>query len=225
MPQGVDLDGLVRRVDPNRWLTSRFVADGERRSDLVALYAFDHELNRAETATSSPLAAQIRLAWWREAAQGAVRGSPVPHHPIAEALAATISRRALPFPAFEAMIEARSAALGKTWLEADEGLAWAKGSQGTLAGLAADVLGGEGVMAVPAGVAWGLACLIGSDRTRGAAFDLMLTETLIEARRESRRLPPTALPAALCATLARGRSRSELVKRARLTLAVLTGRV
>ena len=39
-----DLDGQVRRLDPERWLSSRFVADPQARADVVAIYAFDHEL-------------------------------------------------------------------------------------------------------------------------------------------------------------------------------------
>jgi len=45
-----DLDALIRRVDPDRWLSSRFVGDPAARADLVALYALDHELARSPTA-------------------------------------------------------------------------------------------------------------------------------------------------------------------------------
>jgi len=38
-----DLDALVRRVDPDRWLASRFIADAARRADVMALYAFDQD--------------------------------------------------------------------------------------------------------------------------------------------------------------------------------------
>ncbi|MDI1365212.1 MAG: phytoene/squalene synthase family protein, partial [bacterium] len=33
------LDDLVRRVDPDRWLVSRFIADPKGRADVVALVA------------------------------------------------------------------------------------------------------------------------------------------------------------------------------------------
>ena len=68
-----DLDDLIRRVDPDRWLTSRFVGDAAARGVLVALYAYDHELARALRVASAPLMAEIRLTWWREAAS---EGSP-----------------------------------------------------------------------------------------------------------------------------------------------------
>ena len=48
-----DLDGLVRRVDPDRWLATRFIADEAKRADVIALYAFDYELARARQVTSN----------------------------------------------------------------------------------------------------------------------------------------------------------------------------
>ena len=50
-----DLDALVRRVDPDRWLSSRFVGDPARRADGIAAYAYDHELARAPRVASNPL--------------------------------------------------------------------------------------------------------------------------------------------------------------------------
>jgi phytoene synthase len=41
-----DLDALVRRMDPDRWLASRFIADRQARADVVALYAFNYQLAR-----------------------------------------------------------------------------------------------------------------------------------------------------------------------------------
>ncbi len=62
-----DLDQLIRRVDPDRWLTSRFISDQRARAGVLALYAFDHELARASRVASTQLLAEIRLTWWREA--------------------------------------------------------------------------------------------------------------------------------------------------------------
>ena len=47
-----DLDALIRRVDPDRWLASRYVADAEARADLLALYAFNYELSRASASAT-----------------------------------------------------------------------------------------------------------------------------------------------------------------------------
>src|SRR3954469_8491687 len=95
-----DLDGLVRRTDPDRWLASRFVADAPARADLIALYALNYELSRAAEVASRPLVAEMRLAWWREAIEEAfdeaAGGLPGRRHPAASALALAVGRRALP---------------------------------------------------------------------------------------------------------------------------------
>ena len=50
-----DLDALVRRVDPDRWLASRFIADPKARTDVIALYAFNYELARVAGGVSNAL--------------------------------------------------------------------------------------------------------------------------------------------------------------------------
>ena len=66
MPADGDLDDTVRRVDPERWLARRFIGDATARADVVVLYAYEHELDRAGRVTSNALLAEIRLTWWRE---------------------------------------------------------------------------------------------------------------------------------------------------------------
>ena len=61
---------LVRRHDPDRFLTALF-APPEKRDALLTLYAFNHELARAREAVSEPPLALIRLQWWREVVEGA----------------------------------------------------------------------------------------------------------------------------------------------------------
>lgn len=102
---GDDLDALVRKADQDSWLASRFVADPEARADLIALYAFAHELSRAGRVTSTPLLAEIRLTWWREMLDEAYEGRAVRQHPTAKALALAITRRRVPRPVLEAMID------------------------------------------------------------------------------------------------------------------------
>jgi len=106
-PPAEDLDALIRRVDNDRWLATRFVVDPEQRADLIALYAFDYELARAGRVTSTPLLAEIRLTWWREALDEVYGGGPVRYHPAAAALAQAIQRRNLPRELLEAMIDSR----------------------------------------------------------------------------------------------------------------------
>lgn len=218
MDGGVDLDGEVRRVDPDRWLASRFIADSAARAGVVALYALDRELTRAGAVTSNALTAEIRLVWWREALDEIFAAGQQRRHPTAEALAATVGAFRLQREPFEAMIEARIGALETPPSDAVSAMAWAQATQGGLARLAAEILGAgdQARFAGPAGAVWGLQ-LLGRGEVVGAA--------LAEARASARRLPPAAFPATLCATLVRAPGASELEKRARLTWAALTGRI
>jgi 15-cis-phytoene synthase len=77
------LDDLVRRVDEDRWLASRF-APADRRERLIALYAVYYEIARSAEVSEPGLGA-IRLAWWREAIAEAVLGGPTRAHPALQA--------------------------------------------------------------------------------------------------------------------------------------------
>ena len=99
-----DLDSLIARVDPDRWLASRFIGDAAARSDVIALYAYDHELGRARKAATTPLMAEIRLTWWREALDEIFEDRPVRRHPTAEALGGAVRRRRLQRAPLEAMM-------------------------------------------------------------------------------------------------------------------------
>jgi phytoene synthase len=104
-----DLDALIRRVDPDRWLSSRFIADPEKRADVIALYAFDYELRRAVEGTSNAILAEIRLTWWTEVLDEIYGGRSVRAHPTAAALALACARRALPREPLDEAVEAWSA--------------------------------------------------------------------------------------------------------------------
>ena len=83
------LAALVRRHDPDRFLTALF-APPDKRDDLLALYAFNHELARAREVVSEPPLALIRLQWWREVVEGARR-----RHETAAPLGDALDRGAL----------------------------------------------------------------------------------------------------------------------------------
>jgi len=59
-PAGADLEAAVRAADPDRWLSSRFVADARARADLIALYALEAELLAIPTRVTQPLLAEMR---------------------------------------------------------------------------------------------------------------------------------------------------------------------
>ncbi|MDR3511279.1 MAG: squalene/phytoene synthase family protein [Caulobacteraceae bacterium] len=230
-----DLDATVRRADPDRWLASRFIADEAARADVVALYALNIELSRIAEVVREPLMGEIRLTWWREAIDELFAGRPPRGHPVVQALATAITRRGLAAAPFVAMIEARFADFEPSALsDLAAAEAYLDGAAGALMALAVAVLGGGEALAVrPAAQAWGLAGLARLGRLpegfSGQDLRRRVDEGLDAARKAAAGLPVAAFPAVAYAGLARpyaaGRTPSELEKRLRLTLSVLTGRI
>ncbi len=226
-----DLDQLIRRVDPDRWLTSRFIADQGARTDVLALYAYDHELARALKAASTPLLAEIRLTWWREALDEMFGGRPVRRHPVAEALADAVRRWDLPRVPLEAMIDGQIEAVEVERFDEATAIAWADAVEGSAARLALAILdaGAAPAAAAPAGRVWGLALLLRSGRASVESIAAPLRQSLSEARIAARGLSVAALPAALPARLARFDLRSggagPVRRRLSLLSASLSGRV
>jgi phytoene synthase len=226
-----ELDLIVRKADPDRWLASRFIGDAGRRAGVIALYAFDHELGRVRRVASNALLAEIRLTWWREALDEIFGGGPVRAHPVARALADVVAGHDLPRGPLEAMIDARIAALDKERLDLGEALRWADGVGGSATILAARVLDPitppEAV--APAGRAWGLLLLRRAGVMAGAAFDELIASAVADAAPASRWLGAPAFPAVACASLIRAELRSgprpAVETRLRLFCAVLRGRL
>jgi len=217
-----DLDDLIRRVDPDRWLSSRFIGDPAKRADVIAIYAYDHELARAPKVASNPLLGEIRLTWWREALDEIYEGRHVRRHPTAQALAEAVKRHRLPREPLEAMIDARYRELDATPLKPKEALAWSRDTGGRAAELAAMILapGTDAGPARAAGAAWALAGRA-ADAPRLAGIS---TKTLGGARQAARALSAAAFPAAAHAALA-GRRRSPVADRLRMLVAVARGRI
>ena len=224
-----DLDQLIRRVDPDRWLTSRFIADKRARADVLALYAFDHELARASRVASTQLLAEIRLTWWREALDEIFAGGPIRRHPVAGALGEAVRRHDLPREPLEAMIDGQITAL-EAEFDAAASLAWADAVEGSLATAAAFVLDPRcAERTVAAGRAWGLALLWRSGRATETVLRPLLASAMAEARTAADGLSVAAMPAALPARLARfdleGRTPGLLSKQLSLIVASATGRL
>src|SRR5690242_17621826 len=100
------LDALVRRVDEDRWLASRF-APKAARTRLLAIYALNYEIARTADAASTDGIGDIRLAWWAEAVDEVYAGRAPRAHPALEAYAEVLKDAALPRGPLDAMIEAR----------------------------------------------------------------------------------------------------------------------
>ena len=246
------LDARIRRVDPDRWLASRFVSDPAARVAVIAVYALNDELARVGDSVTNPLAGEIRLAWWRERIEAIAAGQPPPGQPVLQALAPLIASARLPMSLLDALVEARHAELEPTPFADDAALArYLDGTAGAVMGLAACALDPQTPLraVVEAGRAWGLAGLYRtreSWRTRGRSWlpqtwaepddpalatriTAEVDAALARAAIELKPLPVAAFPAVAYATLARsyvrGRAPGELEKRARLLAATVQGRL
>ena len=235
-----DLDSQVRRADPDRWLSSRFIADADKRADVIAIYAFSEELSRVALSAREPMVAEIRLTWWRESLDEITSGKPARGHPLLQALETAIRRNGLTAAPLEAMSDASFDDLDKDRFADDAALErYLDGASGAVMALAAAITGGVDAAPLrPGAHAWGLMAL---NRRRAAGFDRFpegwdadeparrVAMALADARAPIADLPVEAFPAvahlALVESHIKGREASELEKRARLTWAVLRGRV
>lgn len=140
--QGEALADLVRRHDPDRFLVSLFLPAPVRPAAWT-LVAFNHELARAvETGSrrdgeAGRFASLVRLQWWREVVEGAVR-----RHEVATPLSALLSAGAFDGAALETMIAARERELDG-FSDLDAWRAGLGGGPGTLAVLLAGLAGAD----------------------------------------------------------------------------------
>jgi phytoene synthase len=222
-----DLEGALSRGDPDRWLSSRFTAGETARRALVAIYAFDNELGRAPRAASTPIVAEMRLAWWREALEEIRSGVPVRRHPVALALSATVGEYSLDITLLETLIDARFRELDSRPMTLEEALEWAEGTGGTCARLSAAVLdpGCDPQAAAAGGAAWSIGRLILTAGLSVEAAQEALDVRLRKARGVTAAAFPAIAHAALARARAKGRRASPLGDRLRLMRAVLAGRV
>lgn len=204
------LDDQVREADPDRWLSSRFVADEALRADLIALYAFEAELLAIPTRVTQPLLAEMRYTWWADQMDGVFSGEPRLGHPVLEALTAAVGRHELDRAPFDALIEAH---IGRVHGEPHDLDAFYLGPMQA----AVQVLAGPGHADA----------VIDAGRMRGLAQTGRGEEARAlrpAANRALKALPAQAFPAVAYAALVRTDA-PEPVKRLRLTWAVLRGRV
>jgi 15-cis-phytoene synthase len=99
------LGAIVRAASRERYISTLFAPEAKREA-LFALYAFDAEIDRIRDLVHDPLPGEIRLQWWRDAANGG-RDGEARGHPVASALLETIAAYDLPRSAFDAYCEAR----------------------------------------------------------------------------------------------------------------------
>ncbi len=149
---------LVRRHDPDRYLTALFAPPAARES-LLALYAFNFELARIREAVREPMMGRVRFQWWREAVEAIYARKPY-RHEVIQPLAAAIAAHGLDRARFERLIDARERDVdGDPPADMPELLGYAEGTSAELVLLALQCLGeaGRSDAAIRAGRAVGIA--------------------------------------------------------------------
>ena len=175
----------VRRYDPDRYVASLLLPAAARPA-LWAVYAFNYEVARSrEVVTDAPLG-RIRLQWWREALDEAVRPeNPQFHHEILRPLAAHIHANALPVAEFHAVIDAREADMEPGAVSGAAGLeAYAVATNLPLLRLSARIcgeVGGEEALRAAAG-AYGLVGLLRAHAVHTAQGGLVADAGVVAAR-------------------------------------------
>lgn len=227
-----DLDSQVKAADPDRWMSSRLIADAQARADVVALYALNHLLARIAPSVTEPMMGHIRIAWWREAMEELAAGKPARAHPGVEAMADPMARGAFSAADLDALIDARADDLEPPTDEAGI-YAQIDATAGKLAAMTAkrlDPTSPPGAV-TEAMRAWGLA---GLGRARRLPHDWDAAEVarrvdrhLKAARAELKALPVRAFPAVAYAAFSRayaqGRDPGPFDKQLRLLGATLRG--
>lgn len=97
---------LVQRADPARF-AAVMAAPAEMRADLFTLFAFNLEVARAPWASREPMIAEMRLQWWCDAVEDALRGETPPAHEVMGPMARLIAARNLPGDVLGRLIVAR----------------------------------------------------------------------------------------------------------------------
>ena len=174
-------EDVVRRHDPDRYFSALF-APADKRHFLFAVYAFHDEVARVADAVREPMIGDIRLAWWRETAEGARAGKPR-NHDVARALAETLAVNDLPRELFERIIEARGFDIGPA-LFGDMGALedYCDSTSGNIMRLAARVLGAGDTLdelACEAGIAFALAGLLRAVPFHAVRKKLYLPEEML----------------------------------------------
>src|SRR5258706_13564853 len=101
-----ELEDLVARADPDRYVAALFTSPGRRRA-LIALYAFNIEVARIREIVHEPMVGHIRLGWWREQIAAIFERRPVTM-PVAVALGEAVDVFGLPRSLFESYLDARA---------------------------------------------------------------------------------------------------------------------
>jgi phytoene synthase len=171
------ITALVRRHDPDRFLTALF-APPNRRDALLTLYAFNHELARAREVASEPPLALIRLQWWREVVLGEAK-----RHEVATPLSEAIAAGALHPDDLLPLIEARETEVYQDFETIADWRAWLLAGAGGLTVAAARALGAADPDSLrPFGAAYGAAGLLRATGVLASQGVCLLPQDLLAAQ-------------------------------------------
>ena len=169
------LGALVRRADPDRFLTALF-APADRREALFTLYAFNHETARAREAAREPMMAMIRLQWWREVVEGSRK-----QHEVATPLSGLLETGALDAADLLGVLDAREVTELATVVE---WRAWLLAGPGALAHAAGRLLGvADDPRLRTLGAAYGAAGMLRSVASQAGLGMCLLPGALLAAPR------------------------------------------
>jgi phytoene synthase len=135
-----DLAAMARRADPDRFLCALFAPESRRDAQFL-LISVNAELARARAVASNPMAALIRLQWWRDAVQEAQAGTAPRRHEVAGPLAEALREGRLDAEDLLGMIDAREAETEEEIPTLPALLAYLRGTAGGFAVAAGRALG------------------------------------------------------------------------------------
>ncbi len=127
------IDARVKRVDEDRWISSRFAPEIYRNA-LTALYALAYELARVRLAVTEDTLGAIRFQWWRDALSEIEAQQPPRAHDVCLALNEEVACQRLKIGALQKLVDGYQAAF-----EAEDR---AREPEAWLAAVAASVLCG-----------------------------------------------------------------------------------
>lgn len=201
------LSQLVRRVDEDRWISSRYAPAGSRRT-LISLYAYYYELSKIRITVSEPALGAIRFQWWRDTLDEIEARAMIRAHDVAKALAELIIAGEIGLLVARRLLDAHQAAFEAN----DRSLE----PEGLLMSAAANTLTsthawGPQIADLAAAYA---AARRGASRSRGPILPKIPSN-----------IRPAVAHARLRAAYAAGKEPGPLAKRAIIMRAVISGRV
>ena len=106
--QWAAIDKRVRKVDEDRWISSRFAPEVSRNA-LIALYALAYELARVRLVVSEEGTGLIRFQWWRDAINE-IEAGKAREHDVAGALMEEVAAGRLKAGALQKLVDGYQAA-------------------------------------------------------------------------------------------------------------------